>query len=348
MKKYATIIDIAKALGISKSTVSRALSNSPNIKAETKNIVIAMARKMQYKPNPYAINLTRKRTKIIGVVVPEFTNSFFPRMIIQIQNYFAQHSYNVLITQSNESAETERKNLQMLEDSMVEGVIISISEMGINRDYYKQIIDKGTPIVFFNRAPVGINVDNVIIDDYSMAVFAMEKLILNGNSKRTRIMHLKGPKCINVSNLRYNGYVRALNKYEIKLDESLVIECKHIDKDTGYEQTLKALNNGIIPEAIFAFNDHLAIGAMRALKEFGLRIPYDVAIMGFSESQSALLTDPPLSSVAQPLEEMGQTAAKMLLDKIENPDHPNRTIMLNAKVNVRESSDVALASKIKL
>lgn len=345
MKKHATIIGIAEALNISKSTVSRALADGFNVKPETKEAVLAMAKEMHYKPNPYARNLTKQRTKIIGVVVPEFVNSFFPRIIIEIQNYFAQYEYNVLITQSNESAEIERKNLQLLEANMVEGVIISMAENGINTDYYQEIINNGTPMVFFNRIPERIEVDSVVIDDYVMSVFAMEKLIVNGDTKRKKIMYLKGPKSVNASEKRYQGYVKGLSKYRIDLDESFVVECEHFDRQTGYESVLKSIDKGVIPEGIFAFNDQLAIGAIRALKERGYRVPFDTAVMGFSESQSALLIDPPLSSVAQPLEEMGQTAAKMLLEKIENPDMKSRKIVLAAKINVRESSDITLAAK---
>lgn len=152
MAQNTTIKDIARALGISKSTVSRALADRFDVKPETKKAVMEMAEKMHYRPNPFAQNLIKRRTKIIGVVVPEFINSFFARIIIQIQQVFEREGFHVLITQCNESAEAERRNLQLLEESMVEGILISVTEKGRNTDYYKELIGSGIPLVFFNRA----------------------------------------------------------------------------------------------------------------------------------------------------------------------------------------------------
>ena len=142
MIKHATIKDLAQALGISKSTVSRALADHSDVKPETKRLVLEMAEKMNYRPNPYAQNLIRRRSKVIGVVVPEFVNSFFPRIIIQIQKVFEKEGFNVLITQSGESAEIELKNLHLLENSMVEGIILSVTEKDRNDEYYRRLIDK--------------------------------------------------------------------------------------------------------------------------------------------------------------------------------------------------------------
>lgn len=344
MRKHATIKDIAHELGISKSTVSRALSGGFDVKPETKQAVIEMAEKMHYKPNQYAVNLISQRSKTIGVVVPEFLNSFFPRIIMQIQDFFEKEGFHVLITQSNESAEIERKNLQLLEESMVEGVIISIVHRNKNTEYYKQLIANGTPLVFFNRACSDVDASMVVIDDYKMAFFAVEHLIVNENgaSQRRRILHMKGPKDIHSSDNRYMGYRDALKKYGIEMDYSLVIECEEITRQKGYEimmDRIKKDGDNLSFDAVFGFNDQLAIGALMALKHRGYAIPEQAAIVGFSESQSALLTEPPLSSVAQPLEKMGEVASRLLLNKIENPDCPNETVVLDAILNIRESSD---------
>ena len=177
MAQNTTIKDIARALGISKSTVSRALADRFDVKPETKKAVIEMAEKMHYRPNPFAQNLIKRRTKIIGVVVPEFINSFFARIIIQIQQVFEREGFHVLITQCNESAEAERRNLQLLEESMVEGILISVTEKGRNTDYYKELIGSGIPLVFFNRAASDVAASRVVIDDYKWAFFAVEHLI---------------------------------------------------------------------------------------------------------------------------------------------------------------------------
>lgn len=301
-----------------------------------------MAEKMHYRPNYMARNLTKRRTRTIGVVVPEFINSFFSRIIIRIQNVFESEGYRVLITQCNESWEAERRNLQLLEENMVEGILISVTEKGKNTDYYNRLINSDIPVVFFNRADRSVDTSSVTIDDYKWAFFATEHLIevRRGLGQRLpRIMHLRGPEGIALSNRRYIAYADALAKHRIPFDEQLVIRTKEITKEESFRLVSKMIGQGNVPDGIFCFNDHLAIGAMRAFQSHGIKIPETVSIMGFSESQSALITTPPLSSVAQPLEQMGEAAARMLLEKIENPDAEVRQVVLDATINVRGSSD---------
>lgn len=342
MNKNVTIIDIAKALGISKSTVSRALANKSDVKKETRIAVLDMAKRMHYIPNPFAKNLTISRTKTIGVVVPEFVNSFFPRIIIQIQNFFQQNGYRVLITQCDESYETERKNLSLLESNLVEGILISETEKGKNVEIYDRLIREGIPIVFFNRADPNIHAPKVIIDDYKWAFFATEHLILTRmrlGENSPAIMHFKGPATVDLSENRFRGYCDALSKYRIAYNPSLVITCESFTRDAGQQMTNQIIETGNIPNALFCFNDQLAIGAMKALKHHGILIPQRISIFGFTESQSALVTEPALSSVEQPLEDIGKTAASLLLEKINDPQCEDRTIVLTAKLNVRGSSD---------
>lgn len=339
MAKHATIKDVAQALGISKSTVSRALADHYDVKPETKQAVLEMAEKMNFRPNPYAQNLTRKRSKVIGVVVPEFVNSFFPRIIIQIQKVFEKEGFNVLITQSDESAETELKNLCLLENSMVEGILLSVAEREKNTEHYQRLIDNGIPIVFFNRPSNEVQASKVVIDDYKMAFFAVEHALTANGVKRTRPLHLMGPKEIFSSVTRCDGYKHALRKHNIDPTPQTYVQCDDISRDCGFRTMEAILRGDRIPDTVFCFNDQLAIGALKAIKKHGYRIPEQIAVMGFSESQSALLTEPPLSSVAQPLDQMGETAATLLLEKIKNPDAPDRTVILNASINIRESTD---------
>ena len=284
MAQNTTIKDIARALGISKSTVSRALADRFDVKPETKKAVMEMAEKMHYRPNPFAQNLIKRRTKIIGVVVPEF----------------------------------------------------------INTDYYKELIGSGIPLVFFNRAASDVAASRVVIDDYKWAFFAVEHLI---NIRREmgqpmpRIMHFQGPSEIDLSGLRYRGYADALRKHGLPVDSSLVIRCESITREEGLRMMNRCIVQGMVPDALFGFNDQLAIGAMKALKRKGFHIPQEVSVMGFTESQSALVTEPMLSSVAQPLDKMGETAARLLLEKIQDPASENRTVVLEGLLNVRGSSD---------
>ena len=159
-------------------------------------------------------------------------------------------------------------------------------------------------------------------------------------TKRTRPLHLMGPKGIFNSTTRCQGYQNALSKHGIDPTPATFVRCKDISRECGFETMNAILDGDRIPDAVFCFNDQLAIGALRAIKNRGYRIPEQIAVMGFSESQSALLTEPQLSSVAQPLDQMGQTAASLLLEKIKNPDAPNRTVVLDAQINIRESTDI--------
>lgn len=185
--------------------------------------------------------------------------------------------------------------------------------------------------MFFNRAASDVAASRVVIDDYKWAFFAVEHLI---NIRREmgqpmpRIMHFQGPSEIDLSGLRYRGYADALRKHGLPVDSSLVIRCESITREEGLRMMNRCIVQGMVPDALFGFNDQLAIGAMKALKRKGFHIPQEVSVMGFTESQSALVTEPMLSSVAQPLDKMGETAARLLLEKIQDPASENRTVVL--------------------
>ncbi len=336
MPKRITIKDIAQHLGISKSTVSRALADRYDVNPATREAVLAMAEKLHYRPNVTAINFMSQNTKIIGVVVPEFLNSFFPRIIIEIQRFFEKHGYNVLITQSNESAEEERKNLQMMENAMVEGMIISVVHRNRNLDYYERLREEGMPLVFMNRTSDLPDTTQVVINENKMATAAVEHLLA---ADRRRILHLSGPSALKKTPERLGGYRQAFENYGVPVNPNFIVE-GGLTRDSGYRAMRDFLASGLVPDAVFGFNDPVAIGAMMAIRRHGkYRIPQDIAMVGFSESRSALLVDPPLTSVEQPLGKLGYTAAKLLLEKIENPDAPAMTVVLDAKLNIRESSD---------
>jgi len=342
MKKHVTIKDIAHELGISKSTVSRAFNDRYDVKPETRKAVLEMAEKLHFRPNPHAANLVSHKTNIIGVVVPEFVNTFFPRIIIAIQNYLESEGYNVLITQSAEDPEVELRNLQMLEANRVEGILLSVCQDEVNAEHYRRLIEEGTPVVFFSRDCPSVNASRVCIDDYHLAFFATERLIDNGTgNKITDILHLMGPEDLSSSRDRYMGWLDAVKKNGCSTDKKWQLKCDGFDRATGYRMLRKWLGEhpGECPQGIFAFNDPLAIGSIKALKEMGYDVPGDVRVMGFSETQTALIVEPQLSSVAQPLEEIGNTAAKLLIEKIKNPKAPDRKVLLRAKINVRKSSD---------
>lgn len=340
MNRLVTIKDIANRLGISKSTVSRALSDQWDVRKETRDEVLKMAKELGYRPNPIAKRLQSKRSGIIGIVVPEFFNSFFPKIIIAVQNILDQRGYQLLITQSNESPENEERNLRMLQDHQVEGILISIAREGDNLELYKEIIDSGIPMLFFNRSCSSIEASRVVIDDYIMSFAATEHLILNG---KKRIAHLGGPKDLEMSIERKRGYVKALNKYNIPIDNDLIIDTG-LTRDRGYEQMSDLLDRGVEVDALFAACDPVALGAMKAIKDRNINIPEQIAVVGFSESRSATLIEPNLTTVAQPLTEMGEKAVSLLLEEINalNEGNPftHQKVKLQAKLNIRESSSI--------
>lgn len=336
MKKYATIKDIARALNISTATVSRALADRWDVNAETKRLVCEEAKRQNYRPNPIATRLQNKRSKTIGIVVPEFTSAFFPNVISGIQKVVDEAGFHLLITQSQESKEIEERNLKLLEGNMVEGILISITREGENDEYYQRLIDSGIPIVFFNRVSSLVDAPKVIIDDYKLAFFATEHLIYNGFKK---IYHFQGPVNLSVSKERKRGFIDAMKKHRREItDKSIIIAGVRLDK--GYLAMQGLITKNDLPDAIFCFNDPTALGALKAIKESGLRCPEDIALVGFSETEVAQLVDPPLTSIEQPTFEIGETAARLLLEQIEDTAciKTYKTVSLIAKMNVRKSS----------
>ncbi len=332
---YITIKDIAKKLNISIATVSRAFNDKSDIKTETKNLILKTAKEMGYRSNPMAKKLMQKRSLTIGIVVPEFMNSFFPEVIIGAQEILFEKGYQVLITQSNENYETELKNVKTLEDSMVDGIIISQSSETKNSIYYQNLINSGFPIVFFNRVCNEISSSKILFNDFKWAFFATEHLI---NQGYRNIYHLKGKESLSLTNDRMKGFVEAHAKHKLTVSKEQIIPTGFGIED-GKRVANEIIDSGKIPDAIFASNDPSAIGAMQVFKKRGFRIPEDVAFVGFTESKMGAIIDPPLSSVLQPAREMGREAAKLLIAQIENlTTFKPQTIVLNGQLNIRESS----------
>lgn len=327
-----TIKDIAKALGISTATVSRALSDNPEIKKETRERVLEKAKEMHYKPNIWARNLQNTRAKLIGVVVPEFITFFFLEIIMGIQEIMNPLGYQVLICQSSESSDIERRNIEMLEKSMVDGLIISLSKDSKNEDYLARLIDDGMPVVFVNRVCEKFSTNKIIIDDHKWAYKAVEHLIKSGYR---RIAHLAGNEHLSITKWRLQGYIDALTDYGIQYDPRLVmhvgIQQKTASVGLNYLLSLKDK-----PDAVFAVNDPVAIGVYMGLKEKGLKVPDHMGIVGFSESAVGRVLE--LSSVEQPTFEMGRRAAEMLVRHIEDSSLGNEELILDAKLNIRKSS----------
>ncbi|MFW5657656.1 MAG: LacI family DNA-binding transcriptional regulator [Bacteroidota bacterium] len=333
--KHVTIKDIAKELNLAISTISRAFNDKYDIRPETRQLILNKAREMGYRPNPFARNLLRQRSMNIGVVIPEFIGSFFPEIIMGAQEVLFKEGYQVLITQSNECCKTESENVKLLEQNMVDGLLISLTHETEVIDYYKDLISSGLPVVFFNRVSDQLETSKVLFDDYKWAFFATEHLIYQGYKK---IFHLAGPSNLSLSGNRIRGFQDAHKKHRLEIPSSHIIPSDFMIED-GQRVAKEIIENGNIPEAIFAAGDLTAIGAMKVFKKNGYRIPEDIAFVGFSEQTIARHVDPPLTSVAQPTLEIGRTAAKLLVAQIENQGlFVPQTITLSGKLNIRSSS----------
>lgn len=337
MKRHQiTIIDIARELNLSKSTVSRALTGHPKVKAATREAVLALAGKLDYQRNMLAINLVRSQSNTLGVIVPEFVTAFFPQVIIGAQEEAARTGYNIIISQSNESYETEVANAQVMLANRVDGLMVSLTKETRNFDHLKIFQRKGIPIVFFNRVCEEMQVPKVVVDDYDGAFKAVEHLIRTG---KKRIAHLAGPDSLLVSRKRLSGYLDALRQYNQPIVEELIIPYDlTVEKVKIYVKHLLELEEP--PDALFAINDPTAIEAMQIIKKKGLRIPQDIAVVGFSNDYASALIEPSLTTVAQPMREIGRSAVQLLLDQLDREvcDWKAITRTLKTELIIRGSS----------
>ncbi|WP_346320169.1 LacI family DNA-binding transcriptional regulator [Chitinophaga sp. YIM B06452] len=337
MKRHqVTIIDIAKELNLSKSTVSRALTGHKSVKPDTRQAVLELAEKLDYQRNMLAISLITKKTNTIGIIVPEFHSSYFPKAIIGAQEVASKAGYSTVICQSDETYETEVANTRVMLANQVDGILVSITKETRNFDHLKIFQRKGIPIVFFNRVCDEMDVPKVIVDDYDGSFRAVSHLIERG---RKRIAHLAGPSSLKISEKRLNGYKAALRKHNIPFDEELVISYDlNIEKVKIYVNHL--LNLESPPDAIFAVNDPTAIETIQVIKKRGLKVPDDIAIVGFSNDFVSGLIDPALTTVAQPVKEIGQAAAQLLIDQInrELADWKAIIKVLKTELIIRKSS----------
>ncbi len=334
--KHTTITDIAKKLGISPSTVSRALSDHPDIKTETKMKVKKIAKEFNYKPNPIAQSLKNNRTTIIGVIVPEIKHDFFSSAISGIEDVAYHSGYTIIVCQSNESFEREVINTNALVQQRVAGIVASISQDTKNSGHFQSVIDRGIPLVFFDRVCKDISANKVVIDDCKSAFEAVTYLVNKGYKK---IAHFGGPKDLDICLQRLGGYKEALKKAGIPFNKDLV-HYGGLHENDGYDAMDCLLKNNVVPDAVFAVNDPVAIGAYQRIREAGLKIPDDIGIVGFSNNKITSMVDPPLTTVDQPSFEMGKKAAEILIGMIENGKKLTcaKMITLDTKLIIRGST----------
>jgi LacI family transcriptional regulator len=336
--EQATIKDIARELNLSASTVSRALKNYPGINSETKRKVKEMAEKLNYRPNAIALSLRHSRSFTIGVIIPEVVHFFFSTVISGIEEEAFSRGYNVILTQTNEKIIREKSSIDTMLSNQIDGVLVSYSKETTEFDHFSKLLDKGFPIVFFDRVPDIPKAITVTVDDYSGAYEATKHLISQGYK---RIAHLAGPPKLKISQERMRGYKAALSSHGMQPDPGLIVPCPLGITEEAQALASKILNSYPRPEAFFAHNDMTAVGAMQACKAAGLRVPEDVGIVGFSNWQFCTMLDPSLSSVHQPGFKMGIKSTEILLDWIEKkfePEQSDHSVVLETELMVRKSS----------
>jgi LacI family transcriptional regulator len=327
-----TIKDIAKLLGLSKSTVSRALKDHPDISKETRDSVKKVAESLGYMPNVVASSLRLKKSKIIGAIFPEISYFFFPSVIHGIEEIAHRMGYNLLIVQSNESYEREVENLNILLSNKVEGILLSVAKETRNFDHFRHVIEKNLPIVFFDRIVKDLPADNVLVDDISGAYKAVNHLIETG---RKRIAICNGNPNLLICQNRLKGYKMALEQNGVPVNESLIVSGE--SPVEAERETLRLLSMQDPPDAIFAISDLTMTGVMKAIYQKQLSIPGDISVIGFCEEIFRSMYHPSLSAIQPMGFEIGKIAAELLFEKIQrNVDHePHlepRTIYLESSL----------------
>lgn len=314
-----TIKDIARELNISPSTVSRALKDNPDISSETRRLVQEYAKKHKYKPNALALSLRTQHNNIIGVMVPELANHFFSGVLSGMETVAEEKDYHVIVCQSLEDYHKEIRNVQTLIKARVCGVLISQSKTTTQYGHFQELIDNDIPVIFFDRICTGIDTDKVVVDDYSGTFTAVEYMIKTGCK---RIAFFSAPAHLEISKNRKNGYLDALRKYHLSVDENLIRIAD--TKSLGYERAMEILQEPNRPDAFMAMNDYTASGILVAAKQLGLKVPEEISIFGFSNSNISQDTDPMLTTMDQHPQTVGEEAMRLILEKVENPEHISR------------------------
>lgn len=334
-----TVKDIARALGLSASTVSRALRGSHEISTETKKLVVEYAGKMNYRPNPIAQSLKERRSRSIGIIVSEIANNFFSQAINGIESIAYNRGYHVIISQSHESYEREIINVEHLASRSVDGLLISLSNETKDLSHLQQLHERGLPIVFFDRVTPDIQTHQVVANNYIGAFHATEHLI---KENFRNIAHVTNAPSLSITRERLEGYKAALKKYTLPFCDTCIQYCHH---GGMLEQEMeKAVTNLLAlpdkPDAILAASDRLTMGCLRALIKHGIQVPQQMGIAGFTNTSLADMFHPGLTTVRQPAFEMGKCATEMLLQLIESkrPVTTFETRVLETELIIRESS----------
>ena len=325
--------DLASELGVSISTVSRALKNSPEIGAEMREKIKALAHERNYRPNPFAMSLLNNAPRMIGIIVPDIVTHFFSSIISAINDVARKNNYSVIISSSYEKYELEKQIIEDFINIRVEGIIACISQETTDYSHFEALYDQNVPLVFYDRVCLTEKFSSVVSDNADSAEKATEHLLSSGSK---RIAFLGGSNHLEIVRQRKHGYLQALRERKTPIETKLVF-CNRLGYDEGYEGTCRLLSLPDPPDAILAMNDSLAFGAMKAIKEHNLKIPQDVALIGYTDELHSNYVEPALTAVTHQTYKMGEAACELLLKRIKGDKKPVK-VVIPALLDIRESS----------
>jgi LacI family transcriptional regulator len=327
---------LAAELGVSVSTVSKALQDSYEISEETKQRIVALAKQRNFRPNPYASSLRRQQTRTIAVIVPEIANNFFALAINGIEEIAQENDYHVLIYLTHDSYEKEVSICEHLQSGRIDGVLMSVSTETNDYEHIAKLMDKGILLVFFDRVRHEIETAKVTTDDFVSGLNATEHLIAHG---ARQIAYLSLSSKLSIDNKRKAGYMEALLKHNIEFDPNLVIVCGN-QQEEAHQKIKELLTSPQCPDAVFASVEKLAMEIYVVCQELGLKIPHDLKVICFSNIKIASLLNPPLSTIVQPAFEIGKQAADILFQHLERKSIGilNENIVLKSVLVAREST----------
>lgn len=336
-KKKVTIYDLAKQVNYSPSTISRALKDHKSISKKTIKIIKKAAQEMGYRPNSLAASLRNSKSNTIGIMISRINRPFISSLISGIEETARHSGYNVIISQSNDNYVNEVNNAKVLCDSQVSGLIVSLSMQTTNFDHFRQFEELGIPVVFVDRVPDQFNSYRVVIDNYQAGYNATKHLLDEGCK---RIAHFAGSQRMNVYRDRKKGYINALKDAGLKVDPDLVFTFETLSSEEGEKVAEKLFTSQNPPDGLFSANDTAAVSAILVAKKNNIKVPEELAIIGFNDDPIASIVDPSLSSVSHPAIKMGEISAKRILE--HNPSNVDKDVaevtILNTEVIVRDSS----------
>ncbi|WP_339835460.1 LacI family DNA-binding transcriptional regulator [uncultured Flavobacterium sp.] len=337
--KQTTLKLIAEKLNISITTASKALKGYSDVSEKTKNAVIMLAKELNYTPNSFAVNLRTRESKTIGLIIPEVVHHFFSNVINGIIDEAENNGYLVIILQSNESLELEKKQVELLINKRVDGIIMSLSNQSNFDSHIKNIIEKGIPLVLFDKISKLVNCSKVIIDDQKAAFEAVEHLISKGCKK---IAHIRGPNNPQNAIDRFLGYKKALEKNNIAYDSKLVYTCTDVTFEEGKKFAKEIIEEHSEVDGLFVITDLVAVGVLAYFNEKQIKVPQQIKIIGFSNWFMSQVITPKLSTVDQPSFEMGKQSFKLLFEEMvhfkNNTPFEPKTILLKTSIIEREST----------